>query len=184
MPTSPSGRVAAPGKPHRGHPRRRLRWARAHAQPAVIGADGGQPGCCRRSPRPLRRRSSGVRRGKPGVRAVAAGSRRPRIRWHPPPPRVSPGSCCNPCMTMHTVANSFPGRADGESHYPTPNCAILRLLAAKNQPRSTAPTRSAAHPTAASRAALASSSVSVRSDARKRSANVSDLRFSPTCGPV
>ena len=39
-------------------------------------------------------------------------------------------------------------------------------------------------PTAASRAALASSSVSVRSAARNRSASVSDLRPSPICGPV
>ena len=44
--------------------------------------------------------------------------------------------------------------------------------------------RSAATATAVSRAALASSSVSVRSGARKRRASVTDLRPLPTCGPV
>lgn len=52
------------------------------------------------------------------------------------------------------------------------------------QRRCTAPTRSAAARTAASRAALASSSVNVRSAARNRSASASDLRPSPIWGPV
>ena len=55
---------------------------------------------------------------------------------------------------------------------------------AKLQPRKVAPTRSAATANAASRAALASSSVSVRSSARNRRARVSDFRPAPICGPV
>ncbi len=50
--------------------------------------------------------------------------------------------------------------------------------------RSAAPHRSAATATAASRATFASSLVSVRSGARKRSVNVSDRRPPPTCSPV
>ena len=50
--------------------------------------------------------------------------------------------------------------------------------------RWTAPVRSAASATAASRAALVSSSVSVRSGARKRSAKASDFLPAPTCSPV
>ena len=50
------------------------------------------------------------------------------------------------------------------------------------QDRWTAPCRSAASATAASRAAPVSASVSVRSGARKRSANASDRLPSPICG--
>ena len=52
-----------------------------------------------------------------------------------------------------------------------------------NQRRSSAPVRRAASATAAPRAALASSAVSVRSGARNRNANASDLLVAPTCGP-
>ena len=47
-----------------------------------------------------------------------------------------------------------------------------------------APKRSAATATAASRAATASSTVSVRSGARNLSLYASDLRPAPSCSPV
>jgi hypothetical protein len=50
--------------------------------------------------------------------------------------------------------------------------------------RRAAPVRVVAAATAASRAAVVSSVVSVRSGARNRRANASDLRPCPTCGPV
>jgi hypothetical protein len=50
--------------------------------------------------------------------------------------------------------------------------------------RRVAPRRSAASPTAASRATATSAAVSVRSGARNRSVYASDLRPSPTCAPV
>src|SRR5699024_2053304 len=53
-----------------------------------------------------------------------------------------------------------------------------------DQPRRTAPVRSAATATAASLAAPASSAVKVRSLARKRSAKATDLCPLPTCSPV
>ena len=64
------------------------------------------------------------------------------------------------------------------------DCSSVPAPRPKRHARCSAPTRSAAAATAASRAALASSSVSVRSAARNRSASVSDLRPSPICGPV
>src|SRR4029077_14178280 len=56
--------------------------------------------------------------------------------------------------------------------------------AAQDAPRRTAPTWLAASATAASRATVVSSTVSVRSGARNRSVYASDLRPGPACSPV
>ena len=64
------------------------------------------------------------------------------------------------------------------------SCFMCRLATPAPAQRRAAANRSAATATAASRAALASSLVSVRSGARKRSVNASDRLPSPTCSPV
>ena len=104
------------------------------------------------------RRRAGVRRdaGPRGAGTAARGARADRARRpRRPDPDARPG---------------MGGAADGSAE--------------DGQTRCWAPCRWTASSTAASRAAAVSFSVRVRSGARKRSAKASDLRPSPTCGPV
>jgi class 3 adenylate cyclase len=75
------------------------------------------------------------------------------------------------------------GQRDVAADPPPPAGDQRDLLPESHQPRWTAPTRRDASATAASRAAVASSTVRVRSGARNRSAYASDALPSPTCAP-
>ncbi len=91
-------------------------------------------------------------------------------RPQPPAPRWAssvPRGCRPAARPVGALAR---GRTTGRSSRRLPSGPARAWDSVRRQPRSTAPVRSVARATAASRAADASSTVSVRSSARKRSA--------------
>ena len=101
------------------------------------------------------------------------------------PPGIGKSRTANEVAKMAAARAGLPRQSGGRGFRTARSRGRRRrFTAVTNQARCSAPTRSAAALTAASRAALASSSVRVRSVARNRSASASDLRPSPICGPV
>src|SRR5699024_11706037 len=97
---------------------------------------------------------------------------------------VGPGVVSSPARVLRCAGAPGGDTTGGGGSVEGAHPAMVDARSSVDQPRRTAPVRSAATATAASLAAPASSAVKVRSLARKRSAKATDLRPLPTCSPV